>query len=194
MRASFFRIRPFAALCASSASFALMRSYIAITRSSFSTSARGSTANLSINARTVEGLSDGGAGSSRSTGRSLCSVSSRRLACAPRSQTAPQTLAAQPSIPPLIAATGACRVAAATNEGLVRFQKAMQRTRRILAQPVAQLVRHGPGRLIRHTEFALRRNLPDGLDRYLIRRAVECATITYDHQLKAGAIPTGASR
>ena len=38
-----------------------------------------------------------------------------------------------------------------------------------------------------------RRNLPDGLDRYLIRRAVECATITYD-QLKAGAIPTGASR
>jgi hypothetical protein len=38
-----------------------------------------------------------------------------------------------------------------------------------------------------------RRNLPDGLDRYLIRRAVECATITYD-QLKAGSIPTGASR
>ena len=38
-----------------------------------------------------------------------------------------------------------------------------------------------------------RRNLPDGLDRYLIRRAVECATITYD-QLKAGAISTGASR
>jgi hypothetical protein len=33
-----------------------------------------------------------------------------------------------------------------------------------------------------------RRNLPDGLDRYLIRRAVECATITYD-QLKAGGIP-----
>jgi transposase-like protein len=38
-----------------------------------------------------------------------------------------------------------------------------------------------------------RRNLPDGLDRYLIRRAVECATITYD-QLKAGATSTGASR
>ena len=38
-----------------------------------------------------------------------------------------------------------------------------------------------------------RRTLPDGLDRYLIRRAVECATITYD-QLKAGAIPSGASR
>jgi hypothetical protein len=30
-----------------------------------------------------------------------------------------------------------------------------------------------------------RRNLPNGLDRYLIRRAVECATITYD-QLTAG--------
>jgi len=38
-----------------------------------------------------------------------------------------------------------------------------------------------------------RRNLPDGLDRYLLRRAVECATIAY-HQLKAGAMPTGASR
>ena len=38
-----------------------------------------------------------------------------------------------------------------------------------------------------------RRNLPDGLDRYLIRRAVECATITYD-QLTAGAMPAGAAR
>jgi hypothetical protein len=38
-----------------------------------------------------------------------------------------------------------------------------------------------------------RRNLPDGLDRYLIRRAVDCATITYD-QLKASAMPTGAAR
>ena len=38
-----------------------------------------------------------------------------------------------------------------------------------------------------------RRNLPDGLDRYLLRRAVECATITY-RRLKAGAMPTGASR
>jgi transposase-like protein len=38
-----------------------------------------------------------------------------------------------------------------------------------------------------------RRNLPDGPDRYLIRRAVECATITYD-QLKAGAMPAGAAR
>ena len=38
-----------------------------------------------------------------------------------------------------------------------------------------------------------RRNLPDGLDGYLIRRAVECATITYD-QLKSGIMPGGASR
>jgi transposase-like protein len=38
-----------------------------------------------------------------------------------------------------------------------------------------------------------RRNLPDGLDGYLIRRAVECATITYD-QLKAGTMPVGANR
>src|SRR5262245_58340754 len=35
------------------------------------------------------------------------------------------------------AATGACPVAAATNEGLVRFQKAVQRTQRIIVQPVA---------------------------------------------------------
>ena len=35
------------------------------------------------------------------------------------------------------AATGACRVAAATNEGLVRFEKAVQWTRPILAQPMA---------------------------------------------------------
>src|SRR6266404_4046424 len=38
-----------------------------------------------------------------------------------------------------------------------------------------------------------RRNLPDGLDGYLIRRAVECATITYD-QLKKGTLPGGANR
>ena len=38
-----------------------------------------------------------------------------------------------------------------------------------------------------------RRNLPDGLDRYLLRRAVECATITYG-QLKAGALPAGTAR
>jgi hypothetical protein len=38
-----------------------------------------------------------------------------------------------------------------------------------------------------------RRNLPDGLDGYLIRRAVERATITYD-QLKAGTLPEGGKR
>jgi len=38
-----------------------------------------------------------------------------------------------------------------------------------------------------------RRNLPGGLDGYLIRRAVECATITYD-QLKTGTMPDGANR
>jgi transposase-like protein len=38
-----------------------------------------------------------------------------------------------------------------------------------------------------------RRNLLGGLDGYLIRRAVECATITYD-QLKTGAMPSGATR
>ena len=38
-----------------------------------------------------------------------------------------------------------------------------------------------------------RRNLPDGLDGYLIRRAVECTTITYD-QLKTGTMPGGAHR
>ena len=36
-------------------------------------------------------------------------------------------------------------------------------------------------------------NLADGLDGYLIRRAIECATITYD-QLTAGAMPGGADR
>ena len=34
---------------------------------------------------------------------------------------------------------------------------------------------------------------PEGLDGYLIRRAVECATITYD-QLTAGIMPGGAKR
>src|SRR5271169_615416 len=38
-----------------------------------------------------------------------------------------------------------------------------------------------------------RRNLADGLDGYLIRRAIECATITYG-QLTTGAMPAGANR
>jgi hypothetical protein len=36
-------------------------------------------------------------------------------------------------------------------------RKPVQRARRILAQPVAQLVRNGPGRLIRHAQFALQK-------------------------------------
>jgi hypothetical protein len=35
-----------------------------------------------------------------------------------------------------------------------------------------------------------RRNLPNGLDRYLIRRAVECATITYDQLIAGGGYET----
>ena len=38
-----------------------------------------------------------------------------------------------------------------------------------------------------------RRNLAKGIDRYLIRRAVECATITYD-QIVAGDTTKGATR
>lgn len=38
-----------------------------------------------------------------------------------------------------------------------------------------------------------RRNLAEGLDRFLIRRAVECATITYD-QIVAGSMAAGAAR
>ena len=52
------------------------------------------------------------------------------------------------------AASATDRIATAADEGFVRLQKATQRTGRILAQPVAQLVRHGPGRLVRHRQFA----------------------------------------
>jgi ISXO2-like transposase domain len=49
-------------------------------------------------------------------------------------------------------------------------------------------------RYLREWSYRLnRRNLPDGQDRYLIRRAVECITITYD-ELTAGAMPAGATR
>ncbi len=48
-------------------------------------------------------------------------------------------------------------------------------------------------RYLREWSYRFNRNLPDGLDSYLIRRAVEGATITYD-QLKAGSIPGGANR
>ena len=54
-------------------------------------------------------------------------------------------------------------------------------------------VKHLP-RYLREWSYRFnRRNLPDGLDHYLIRRAVECATITYD-ELTAGAMPAGATR
>ena len=55
------------------------------------------------------------------------------------------------------AASATCRIAPAANEGLIRLEEAAQRTGRILAQPVAQLVRHGPGRLVRHRQFALQK-------------------------------------
>jgi hypothetical protein len=55
------------------------------------------------------------------------------------------------------AATETSRVAAAADERLVRFQQAVQRTRRVLAQTIAQLVRHGPGRLIGHAYFPLQK-------------------------------------
>jgi hypothetical protein len=48
-------------LDANSVSLAFRRSYIAIMRSSFSTPARGSSATVSINPNTAEGVSDGGA-------------------------------------------------------------------------------------------------------------------------------------
>src|ERR1700751_4934526 len=44
------------------------------------------------------------------------------------------------------AAATTYRVTAAAAEGLIPLQKAAQWTGRILAQPMAQLVRHGPGR------------------------------------------------
>ena len=53
--------------------------------------------------------------------------------------------------------------------------------------------KHLPRYLREWSYRANRRNLPDGLDRYLIRRAVEGATITY-HQLTTGVLPTGATR
>src|ERR1700724_848312 len=55
------------------------------------------------------------------------------------------------------AATATGRIAAAADEGLIRLEKAAQRTGRILAQTMAQLVRHGPGRLICHPQFALQK-------------------------------------
>src|SRR5271155_3825199 len=57
----------------------------------------------------------------------------------------------------LRAAATTIRIAAAADEGLVRLKKAVQRMRWAFAQPVAQLVRHGPGRLIRHPQLPLQK-------------------------------------
>jgi hypothetical protein len=67
-----------------------------------------------------------------------------------------------------------------------RAQRRPRHTRSISA-------RNAPAYLREWSYRFNRRNLPDGLDGYLIRRAVECATITYD-QLKAGTMPSGANR
>src|SRR5271155_3849239 len=47
------------------------------------------------------------------------------------------------------------RIAPAADKGLVRLEKAVQRMRWVLAQSVAQLVRHSPGCLVRHRQLAL---------------------------------------
>jgi ISXO2-like transposase domain len=52
--------------------------------------------------------------------------------------------------------------------------------------------KHLPRHLRERSYRFNRRNLPEGLDGYLIRRAAECATITYD-QLKTGSLPSGAN-
>jgi hypothetical protein len=63
----------------------------------------------------------------------------------------------------------------------------------IISRRTSSSAKHLP-RYLREWSYRFnRRNLPDGLDGYLIRRAVECATITYD-QLKAGILPDGAKR
>jgi hypothetical protein len=54
------------------------------------------------------------------------------------------------------AAAGAGWVAAAADERLVGLQEAAERPGRVFAQPVAQLVRHGPGGLVGDAEFALK--------------------------------------
>jgi len=55
------------------------------------------------------------------------------------------------------ASPATCRTAATADEGLIRLQQAAQRARRVLTQPVAQLVRHGPSRLIRHPQLPLQK-------------------------------------
>src|SRR5271155_920666 len=51
------------------------------------------------------------------------------------------------------AASATWRIAAAADKGLVRLKQAAQRTSGVFAQPVTQLVRHGPRRLVRDRQF-----------------------------------------
>ena len=48
-------------------------------------------------------------------------------------------------------------IAPAADEGLVRLEITAQRTGRVFAQPVAQLVGHGPSRLVGDRQFALQK-------------------------------------
>lgn len=79
------------------------------------------------------------------------------------------------------------RVAAAADEGLIGFEKAMQRARRVLAQPMPQLVHHRPGRLIRYPEFALQEL---GRDPALVA-AHQVGSEQLLHEIGAGAIKYG---
>src|SRR5246500_4477091 len=64
------------------------------------------------------------------------------------------------------AASGTCRIAPAADEGLVRLEEPAQRTGWVFAQPVTQLVRHGPGRLVGPRQFPLQKF---GRDAALVR-------------------------
>jgi hypothetical protein len=57
----------------------------------------------------------------------------------------------------LVLRPGLPGVAATADEGLVGFQKAAQRPRRVLAQPMAQFVRYGPRRLVGDAQFPLQK-------------------------------------
>src|SRR6266851_4100700 len=55
------------------------------------------------------------------------------------------------------AASGTCRIASAADEGLVRLEEPAQQSGGVFAQTMAQLVRHGPRRLVRHHQFPLQK-------------------------------------
>ena len=61
------------------------------------------------------------------------------------------------------ATTGTCGITPTTDERLVRFKKTGYRPIRVFAQSMAELVGHGPGRLVSHPQLSLkefRRNAP----------------------------------